>query len=63
MAESLNMAVFVNLQDGRYAAILNCNMAVYLNCNMAVFLKMEESLRWRKLEDGGILNMVVLFKF
>jgi hypothetical protein len=26
---------------------------------MAVFLKMEESLRWRKLEDGGILNMTV----
>jgi hypothetical protein len=24
---------------------------------MAVFLKMEESLRWRKLQHGGILNM------
>jgi hypothetical protein len=26
---------------------------------MVVFLNMAESLRWRKLQDGGIFNMAV----
>jgi hypothetical protein len=37
MAESLNMAAFLNLQDGRYGDNFEFIMAVYLNGNMAVF--------------------------